>query len=150
MPRGTRMVIEGFDEMDAALEELTKVTAKNAMVRTLKKAAQPIKERAQQLAPKLTFALEESTSAGTKLTPRQAAIARKAGKGFAEVYVGTKDPAAVPQEFGTVKAPPQPFMRPAWDMEVGNAMTIIKSDLKEELNRTAERVRVRKARKAGR
>ena len=83
---------------------------------------------------------------GSKLTRSQARQARKAGKDTVEVYVGTRDPIARLQEFGTRKAPPQPFMRPAWERHKDQALEDIKQNLATEIDKAAARA----ARKAAR
>jgi len=48
---GTGIKIEGLAELDKALAELPRATAKGVLVRVLKKRAQPVAERAKALAP---------------------------------------------------------------------------------------------------
>ena len=156
--------VEGFKELDDALGELPKAAAKTVLTRTLSAAAKPIVELARELAPKLTGRLSLSIVASTRLankvgsaeyhavlvaggTKEDAASAlrsaRRAAKGtgsFAELHIGpTKSPHAVPQEFGTVKMPPHPYMRPAWDAKWREALEIIKTQLSVELDRYAQR-----------
>ena len=107
--------VEGLRDLDAALSELPKITTAKAVVRrVLKKAAEPLRALAEQTAPRLTGALKISIVIGTKLTRRQARMARKEPKSLTEMFIGTSNPAAVPQEFGTHDQKAQPFMRPAW------------------------------------
>jgi HK97 gp10 family phage protein len=136
--------VEGLRALENALRELPKATAANVLRRTLRKAAAPVEKAMRSRAPRLTGVLEHSIITGTKLNKRQARFARKEGKGFAEIYVGTADPAGVPQEFGTFKEEAQPFARPGWEASQDEALLIIE----EELGGEIEKARARLARKA--
>lgn len=139
--------VEGLKALDAALAELPKSTAKATLRRTAIKALQPFDKAWRQKAPRLTGHLEESGGVGTKLTTRQARLNRKRDdKSFVEVYAGPNDPAAVPQEFGTVDQPAQPFARPAWDETQTEVFAIVTTDLAGEIDKSAQRL----ARKAAR
>lgn len=145
-----RVKVEGLRDLDEALGELPKSTAKAVLRRILKKAGQPIANDAQIKAPVLSGALKMSIGVGTKLTRRQASQHRKLfknDKASAEMFVGPGGlTQAITQEFGTFKEPPQPFMRPAWDGNKNTALDIIKSELGTEIEAAAKRV----ARKAAR
>lgn len=141
--------VEGLSELNAALGELPKTTAKNVLKRSLMPAAKPIDDMASRLAPKLTGALEISIITGTKLTRRQRSSAYKAGAaGVVEVHVGTAMSRGLFQEFGTVKMPAHPFMRPAWEANKDNALQIIATTLGNEIEQAAARLAKKKA-KAG-
>lgn len=146
----TTVKIEGLRELANALEELPKATARNTLVRTLKKAATPVHERMQANAPRLTGQLQLSVVMGpsSKLTSRQKRDAKKEGKFFAEYHVGTSDPAGMFQEFGTFKEPAQPWATPAWDATQDEALAIIKTELGTEIEKSAARL-ARKRAKAG-
>lgn len=136
----------GLRDLTRALGELPKTTARNTLKRVLVKAAKPIEDAAETNAPKLTGRLTRSIVTGTRLTRPQARQAKKDGKFFAEVHVGTADPAGIPQEFGTFKESAQPFMRPAWEANKDGALKIIKDELGTEIEKSAARL----ARKAAR
>jgi HK97 gp10 family phage protein len=140
--------IEGLRGLEAALMELPKATGKATLRRVLKRAAQPIVVAARDKAPKLTRTLEQSIIAGTKLTKRQAKFAKKEGKSSSEIHVGTSDPAGIPQEFGTFKEGAQPFMRPAWDAEQDQSLTIITESLGDEIEKSRHRLAAKAARLA--
>lgn len=141
--------VEWLQGSDQALAELgKKSTQKNVLVRTLKKAAEPIRAQAQSLAPVDTGKLELSIITGTQLTRRQRGSAYKAGQlGVAEVHVGTKLSRGLFQEFGTFDQPAQPFMRPAWDANKEKAVEVIGKELWVEIEKAAARA-ARKAAKA--
>lgn len=143
MARNT-VKVEGLRDLDRALQELPKATQRATLRRVLKKAAKPVEESMQAKAPKLTRDLEQSIVTGTKLTRRQARYARREGKSFSEIYVGTSNPAGVPQEFGTFKESAQPFGRPAWAETQDQALKIIGDELGGEIDKS----RARLARKA--
>ena len=63
--------IEGLAELDEALTELPKATARNVLLRTLKAEGQRIADAGARNAPRLTGALAESYTVGTKLSRRQ-------------------------------------------------------------------------------
>lgn len=139
--------LTGFKELDRALSELPKATARNTLVRALKKAADPVQKAWQDKAPVLTGTLRQSIIVGTRLTKPQARDARRDGKHFAEVHVGTADPAGIPQEFGTFKEPAQPSGRPAWEATKDDALRIFGAELGNEIEKSANRL-ARKAAKA--
>jgi hypothetical protein len=95
--------VEGLSNLVASLEALPKATARNTLRSVLKKAATPVRDAIEARAPELTGTLKRSILIGNKLTSRQAREAKQDGKFFAETYVGTADPAGIPQEFGTFK-----------------------------------------------
>lgn len=135
--------LTGFKELAAALEQLPKATARNTLRRVLKKAAEPTRADAEAKAPVLTGRLKVSVVTGTQLTRRQKADAKKEGAYFSEIHVGTANPYAIPQEFGTVDTAAHPFMRPAWDANKAGALNIISSELGNEIEKSA----LRRARK---
>lgn len=135
--------VEGFKELAAALEELPKATARNTLNRALKKVAEPVRERWESSAPRRTGALAESVVVGKQLTRRQKADAKKDGKYFAEIHIGTSHRAAIPQEYGTIDHPAQPSGRPAWDAEQDGVLHGLKKELWTEIEKSA----LRRARK---
>jgi len=139
---------EGLADLDRALADLgKKTTQKNVLVRTLKKAAEPIRSQAQSLAPVETGKLELSIITGTRLTRSQRSSAYRAGTlGVAEVHVGTALSRGMFQEFGTFKMRPHPFLRPAWEANKLRALSIIGTELWVEIRKAADRA----ARKAAR
>jgi len=133
--------IKGLREMDKALQELKRPTAKSVARRVLKEAGEPIARSARAKVPKLTLHMAESIDVGTKLTRRQASLAKKFSKSGVEVYIGPNDPGAVAEEFGWEHGAAQPFMRPAWDANKGLALTIIVNRMWDEINKAADRAR---------
>jgi HK97 gp10 family phage protein len=139
--------VEGLRELERALAELPKATAKNTLKRTLKLAAQPIADEAQRLAPRDTGGLAEGIMVTAKKPKKHKP---KSGRAFAEIYIGPKAKSrnAVPQEFGTSTSAAQPFMRPAWDSKKMEALEIIRDELGNQITKAAERLAKKAARKA--
>jgi HK97 gp10 family phage protein len=77
----------------------------------------------------------------SKLTGRQKRDAKREGKHFAEIHVGTSDPSGQFQEFGTFKDPPQPFATPAWEETKHRALDTIGKMLGSEIEKSAARLR---------
>lgn len=168
--------VDGLRELDAALGELSKASARSVLHRVLRRAAEPIAEKARQLAPDdpATGAPDLRTSiavssklrnpvgkaefaavmrAGGSKAEARAALreARRAGStSFAEMHVGPSQGGGhgVLQEFGTVHHAAQPFMRPAWEAHKEQALDIIKRDLGDEIDKAAKRAAKRAAAKA--
>ena len=158
----TSFKIEGLKELDAALAELPKATGKNVMRRVARKALEPVIKAAKPYAPVNKGKLRQSLAVSTKLSKRQAALARREeaaeGKASITVYAGA---AALPHahlmEFGTKarvqkktgkstgSVKPRPFMRPAWDSQRDNVLKIFTGDMMKEIEAAATRLAKRQA-----
>jgi HK97 gp10 family phage protein len=149
--------VSGLRELDEALGDLTKSAAKGVLRRTGLKALQPVADAARAMAPDDPETggndLRNSIGVGTKLSRRQAGLAKRAVRmggddNFVEVYAGV--PATAPQgawqEFGTVNHGPQPFMRSAWDSNKDGVLNTVKTELASEIAKATQRA----ARKAAR
>lgn len=146
--------IDGLRELELALTQLPKATARAALRRVGIKALQPMADIARELAPDDPETggkdLRASITVGTSLNARQRKLQkRRDDKAFVEVFMGTADLAGVPQEFGTVNHGPQPFMRPAYAREAENAIRIVAAELGGEIDKTVRRYAARQAKKAG-
>lgn len=138
--------IDGLAELDQALTELPKATARNVLLRTLKTEGQIIADAESALAPVgVTGQLAASPSVGTKLTRRQKRANPK--ESDVEVYIGpTPHPKSVQTEFGNAHQAPQPHLRPAWDGNWRRVLDGITTTLANEI----EKARARYAKKAER
>ena len=163
------VAVSGLKELDRALGYLPKATARNVLIRTLNKAAQPIVDEAKRLVVEDTGTLKQSITASTRIknkvgnaeysAARRAGLgkdaarsallaARRANKGqgsFAETYVGPSRGKGVIRyahmiEFGTIHKTPSPYMRPAWDATKDRALDIIRAELGNEIIKAARRV----------
>ena len=147
--------LEGFAELDRALDNLSKAAGKGVLRRSLKRAAEPTAKLAQSLAPVLTGKLQGSIIVGTKLDGRQAKMHRKMfrdDRSSVEMFVGPSylrgDGGRHGHllEFGTVKMPPQPFMRPAWDQDKMQMLDRLGTELAEQIEKSVKRARAKAAR----
>ncbi|NQZ76469.1 MAG: HK97 gp10 family phage protein [Ekhidna sp.] len=143
--------VEGLKDLEKALMALDKHTTRRSVARkVLKKAAQPIADDMNRLAPSdpnTSEGLNTSYSVSTKLNKRQRKAAKK-HKSDVEVYAGTNDPAGLQQEFGNVNHQAQPHARPAWDKNKRNSLEIIKDGLSEEISKSVARQEKKKAKAA--
>lgn len=141
----TILHLEGLKELDDALTELPKATARNVLLRTLKEQGQPIADAGEANAPRDKGHLADSYTVGTKLSRRQKKLHKK--ESHVEVFVGpTPHPKSVQTEFGNAHQAPHPHLRPAWD---GNWKRVLEG-IKESLAMQIEKARARLARKAAR
>lgn len=137
--------IEGLKELDEALTELPKATARNVLRNTLKQEGQQIADAGEANAPRLSGKLADSYTVGTKLSRRQRKLNKKESQ--VEVYIGpTPHAKSVQTEFGNSHQAPHPHLRPAWD---GNVMKVLQG-IKNTLAEKIEAARKRIARKAER
>lgn len=142
--------IDGLRDLDKALGELPKATAKATLRLVLKDAGEPVARAARRLAPKDEYHLHDSIDVSTKLSRRQAALHKaQGGRAFQEMFVGTNNPAGVQQEFGNERHSPQPFMRPAWDAEKDGVLDHIANALWGEIEKSARRLAKKAARSKG-
>ena len=139
---------EGGRQLERALGDLPRSTAKGVTRRVLKKAAKPIRDDAAANAPSLSGALSEDVKIGSRLTRRQAGMNRRMGKSEVEVHVGVSDAAGVQTEFGNEHQSAQPWLRPAWDGNVTSALAFISGDLWIEVAKSAKRLARKTARLA--
>lgn len=146
--------LEGFKELEKALADLPRATAKNVGRRTLKEAADPVDEVASRNAPKEIGKLERSVITGTRLTRRQrtggarrtAGGFRSESKNYVEVHVGTSLSRGLFTEFGTFKDRAQFWFTRAWEATKMQALDIIK----DRLGANVEKAAARHARKLAR
>jgi HK97 gp10 family phage protein len=148
--------VEGFRQLEKALEELeSSATRKNVLRRSLKEAGEPVAAEANSRAPRgPTKQLSKSYRVGTRLSKRQSKLERRlwkeqANKPFVAAYIGTDLSRGGYQEFGTDEHKAQPHFRPAWESGKLGVLEDIKKSMKKNIKKSAERAR-RKALKAKR
>lgn len=140
MPR-FKVKVEGLRELDRALAELPKSTAKAVTRQVLKDAGEPIARAARQGAPRHDMHLYESIDVSTRLSRRQRGLHREENSpAFQEMFVGTNNPAGVQQEFGNHRHGAQPFMRPAWDAHKMSTIKLIADGLWVSIQKAAQRL----------
>lgn len=148
--------VEGFKELDDALENLTKGAGKAALRKGARAALEPMAEIARSLAPDDPETggrdLKASITVGTVLSKRQRGLHRKMfrnDKASVEMFMGAgTNPAAHTQEFGTIRHGPQPFMRPAWDQDKNAMLERLKADLWASISAAVKRANRKAARAA--
>lgn len=134
--------IEGLNALtETLLKELPESVGRASIQRTLKKRAQPFAEKWRGMVPRDEghYAASIIVGPNSRLTSRQKKDGRKEGKRFAEIHVGTSDPAGQQQEFGNVNHPPQPSGRPAWEASQPGMIEGIGQDFAADLEKTAAR-----------
>lgn len=159
----TTFKVEGFKELEAALMELPRATAKNAMRRALLKAGQPVADRAKELVPVKSGALRDSITVSTKTANKPGAsefaaamragatrqeagqamraAVKKGDRSTVTVYIGAgQKPHAHLVEFGSVNNKPHPYLRPAWDEGKQQVLDDIKDELASEIAKAAKRM----------
>lgn len=139
----------GVEETLANLRDFPKATGRNTLRRALLKAAQPVAIAARSYAPDDPKTgppdLKRSIDVATQLTSRAKRSVPKASE--VEVYIGPTRQAgravlnyAATVEFGTFRAAPHPYMRPAWERTKGLVETIFARELTIEFEKTAARM----------
>ena len=150
------MKLSGFRELERELSRLGSHTTRRASGRrALKKAAQPMADLAQSMAPVGdTNTLAPSITVGTKLSKRQQGMHRKMfrnDRAAVEMFVGAGPlSSAHTQEFGTIHHAPQPFLRPAFDQDKDAMLERLKAEIWNDIQRTVARAERRAARQAAR
>lgn len=166
--------LQGLKELDASLAELGKTTARNVMLRSLKRSAEPIRDRMEALAPRDTGDLAGSIEISAKSTSRAgrkafaeamksglskgdagaaARAANKSAKGkatFSQVFVGPTSDIRQSwfNEFGTENMQAQPFARPAFDAGAPESLSRLKDDLAGEIEKARQRAAKKALKKA--
>lgn len=157
-----KLKIEGAGDIERALAELARGTAKGATRRAMKKTLTPVAQLAEGLSGgKFKVAVT------SKLSKSQARGARAdRGRSKLAMYVGpvqedgSHSPHAHLYEFGTAprfhaktgkavgSMPARPFLRPAWDASQELMLATLRREMWSEIGKTVERAR-RKAARAG-
>lgn len=149
--------VDGLVDLDKALQDLTKATARNVVKRVLRAAGAPIYQAMVSGAP---GHIKASVEIGDKLTARQTKLLRRSGdKAPVTLHVGVsyllgmRGRTAHLFEFGTGqrmqgttgratgRIAARPFVRPAWDGNKDTALRIIKDQMWVEIgvaNKRAE------------
>lgn len=149
---------EGFRELDEALKEFSKASARNVMRRAALEAIEPMADEMRALAPERDAGgglLKESVGIGFKLGKRQKRVQKRQGSNdFVEVFAGVADingnhlPSGVQQEFGNEHHDPQPFARPAFEKEARGTLQRLKEALTREVDKAVARAQRKAARAA--
>ena len=169
MRPSTTVKIEGLSALHDALTKFSRATARGVMNRALKKAAEPIQRKAREIvavdsgrlkksirtrvardqsAGKAAFAaaMKAGATRGEAGMAFQSA-AQTAGSSQAIVRIAATARHAHLVEFGTVSAPAQPFMTPAFQAMKQTAAASIEATLRVEIDKTAKRIAARGAKR---
>jgi hypothetical protein len=156
---GVSYKLQGFEGLDAALDELPKATKRNAMTRAATNALKPMVERMAQYAP---FDPEDRDEDGRHLNESmrtqtaKAALARQLGTDRQKGVVVLAGPAPVGkraranagwQEHGTVKMPAHSYARVAADVEARNVIQNVRDELRGQIDKAKARMKRKAARR---
>ena len=147
--------VDGLRELDVVLGNLTKATAGNVLLRSLKKSVETLKRTVEIFAPddprtgagdlKSSITIERAKIKATGNLIRAVRVApsikferTKKGKPGGRWY------AAQALEFGWGDMPLTPYMRRAFDHDVRNVISDFKYELKIELDKAVLRAAKRK------
>lgn len=140
--------LTGLRELDAALRDMKKSTAKATMKRAAMDALTPMRDTAQALAPVDDGQLRDSIGIAPTLIRSARSKGAKGGDDTTTrvtAYVGTSNRNGVPREFGTVRSGAHPFLRPAFDGTKGQVLNRVADSLRTEIDKAAKRAAKRKA-----
>lgn len=159
------MELSGFREIEAALAELPKATAKNVVKRAATDALQPMADDAKGKAPRDEGDLAEGISVTSQIVSSQASDSRKPGKQEVRMFMGPNyrpgTPGYAPHahlvEFGTEervtkggvnrgRMPAQPFIRPAYDAGKLGVIDRLGQALWEQIDKARARIARKNAR----
>lgn len=163
MANSVRLKINGLSDLDKAMDNLSKSVSRNVMRTALKKAAQPMADKAKELVPVKTGTLRDSIKVGSLLNKNQKKLQRKLTadeRSSIELFVGPSylrgdggrhghlvefgtAPHMNGGEFKGTQHPgtaPHPFMRPAFDAEAKPTIERLKPLLWAGIERAARRI----------
>jgi HK97 gp10 family phage protein len=153
----TKSSIEGFDVLNAVLQELPRATQRNVLKKAARQALQPTFEQARDSAPVRTGKLRESVRmevgmddpgyrararASFKAKGHARGVKKTKGGGniLASIKVGGRGAFHAPfVEFGTVKMAADPFLRPAFDSDAGSMVDRLRQFFGVEVRKAAAR-----------
>lgn len=124
-----RVDLKGAKELEGALKRLGRTQRRRVLVKALRKAARPMLKEAKRRVPKRSKGLWRSLRIGTTLSSSQRRRARP-GQYTGVIFVGASYPKGAHAhlvEFGTYRASPHPFMRPAFE----STKRVVFKDLEE-------------------
>ncbi|UFS64393.1 HK97 gp10 family phage protein [Paracoccus denitrificans] len=162
MANSVRMSVQGLADVEKALDNLSKSVGRTVLRRALRKAAEPMRDRARNLVPVDDGDLRDSIIVGGMLNKSQRSKHRKLTaeeRSAIELFVGPSYKLGAGGrhghlvEFGTAPhvvggvfagaqhpgSAPQPFMRPAFDAEARPTIERLKPLLWAEIDRAARR-----------
>lgn len=146
----TTFKVTGFKELNAALKELPRATAKRVARKVMIEALKPMASDMRDRAPKNEGDLQEGITVGTKLTRSQKSFGFNGGRkspSMLVVHAGPgPHPQAILQELGTYKEPAQAFVAPAWDAGHDAVLNRVAAGLGREIMAAAKRAAAKRGR----
>lgn len=147
-----RLEVSGFREIERALLELPRGTAKGVARRALKKELKPVKDAAESYWPGATDAFKISS----RIKRSQRPWIRES-RSVTNMFVGATEPHAHLLEFGTGpryqkngrftgSVAPGPMLQPAWDARKRSVLNGLGERLWQEIAKTQARRAARAAR----
>jgi len=119
--------IEGTDAIRRKLLAMGSALRRETMVPIIEDNLQPMADEMRALAARGTGEMADSVTVSTDLSPHQAAINQPIAE--IEVFAGPGPLVqAIQEEFGNYHQAPQPFIRPAFDGNVDQAMKRVGAD----------------------
>lgn len=142
--------LEGARELYATFAKLPRATQRNALMRVLKEAIEPLAFAVAQKAPYETgyLAAHQFTGPTSMLNKSQRKKERRdAGKFEAMIHFGTADPAGLMNEFGTINQAAQPFFRSEWESQKNAILREIQNSLGRQIEAAGRRYAKRLAKR---
>ena len=149
----TTFRFEGGKDLEAALAALGRSVGKRTAERALAKAAQPIRDEWERLAPEDQGDLKKAIKIGRAVKGIQKRVARDQAVRFIGIDESENRRLhiyAEVQEFGNESVPAQPAGRPAWESKKFEALDRLAADTWAEIEKSAARAARKAARLAAR
>ncbi len=127
----SEFVVQGLDGLLRRMEDLPYRMQKVIIVRALRKGAEPIRVRAQELAPTDPDHAEHPLKEGMMITVSD----QSADGATAKIGPERKAFYGGQQEFGNIHHGAQPFLRPAFDEKLQAALDGVGGILAEEIEK---------------
>jgi hypothetical protein len=119
--------LEGTEEIARNLRAMGKALRRETLVPIITEHLEPMAGTMRRMAARGTGAMAGSVTVGTELSPAQAASNQPIAE--IEVYAGPGPlPQAIQEEFGNYRQSPRPFVRPAFDAHVRQALRGVGQD----------------------
>jgi len=130
--------IVGTDSVRRKLLAMSSALRRETLVPIMEDRLQPMADDMRSHARRRSGRMANSVTVGTELSPNQAALAERFAE--IEVYAGPGPlPEAIQEEFGNFHEEPHPFIRPAFDTNVRQAMIDIADDAADVVFEAAKR-----------
>lgn len=134
----TGMRLEGDADMDKRLSRVEGLADRDFLEQLAVSALAPVADAARGIVRQRSGRLHDSLAAGTRLSHSQAADEIR-DPDVVAAYVGPGSMAqAITEEFGTVDEVGNPYLRPAWDENVGGVQAAVRNGLGDRLRRLAK------------